>query len=136
MQKTNTCVKVAWDSSADEREQTYWIKPQFPNYIFPIQKCNKYGAMPPHIPVFYDKDTNTWMLWILVGILSRVEELWFLVSQVYLKQSLWHGWILTYISKKILTHCNSLASSKDPFKIPYMRNVSSLMKKIVSSIFI
>ena len=69
------------------------------------------------------------MLLITTGVLSHVEELWFPVSQVYLKQSSWHGWILTYISKNILTHCNSQASKNDPFKISFVRNVVSLMKK-------
>ena len=66
-------MKVAWDSSADGREQIQFMRPQFPNYIFPIQKCNKYGAIPPHTPVFYEKDTNTWMLWISTEVLSCVE---------------------------------------------------------------
>ena len=72
------------------------------------------------------------MLWVLVGILSQVEEIWSLVANIKLRQSNWHGSILTYIAKTCLTHNNSRACKEDPFKMTFMNKISTLMEKVVS----
>ena len=84
----------------DRHEQILQMKPQFPKFIYPIQKCNDWGTTPPSIPNFYHKEMYTSMLWILTGMLTRVEEMWTYTTKVLLQQSKWHGWILTYIGKK------------------------------------
>ena len=134
MQKDKHCIKVVWDSRQDRNEQTLCIKPQFPFYLYPIQKGNSHGATPTLIPLFNDndKEKNTSMLWVLVGILSQVEEIWSLVANIQLRQSNWHGWILTYIAKTCLTHNNSRACKEDPFKMTFMNKISTLMEKVVS----
>ena len=134
MQKDKHCIKVVWDSRQDRNEQTLCIKPQFPFYLYPIQKGNVHGETPILIPLFNDsdKEKNTSMLWVLVGILSQVEEIWSLVANIKLRQSNWHGWILTYIAKTCLTHNNSRACKEDPFKMTFMNKISTLMEKVVS----
>ena len=81
----------------DSIEELIHMKPHFPNYLLPIKKCNDYGTKTPFIPLFSDDNKNTLMLWILTGIITHVEDIWFVVSNIRLRQSNWHGWILTYI---------------------------------------
>ena len=131
MQKDNHYTKVVWDSRQDRDEQTLCMNPQFPFYLYPIQKGNAYGATPTLIPLLNDTEKNTSMLWVLIGILSQVEEIWSLVANIKLRQSNWHGWILTYIAKTCLTHNNSRACKEDPFKMTFMNKISTLMEKVV-----
>ena len=59
MQEENKCVKVVWDMREDRIQNTVFINPQFPTYLYPIQKSAEYGATPPIIPFFTDNDKNT-----------------------------------------------------------------------------
>ena len=56
MQEENKGVKVVWDMREDRIQNTVFINPQFPTYLYPIQKSHKYGATPPIIPLFTDND--------------------------------------------------------------------------------
>jgi hypothetical protein len=132
MQKENQPVKVIWDMREDRTEETKLIKPQFPHYLYPIQKCHKYGATPPMIPKFTNKEKKSSMIWSLTGILSHIEEIWSIVTNIELRQSQWNGWLLTYIGHTCLKHHISRASRKDPFKMSLVQSVSKVMEKIVS----
>ena len=85
------------------------MNPQFPQILYPLQKCNEYGIAPYIIPSFFSTTNNTSMLWLLTGMLTRIEELWNLISKVKFYQSKWHGWILTFISNKCFTHIRAQA---------------------------
>ena len=110
MQEENKGVHVVWDMREDRIENTVFIKPQFPTYLYPIQKSHEYGATPPIIPLFTNKDKNTSMLWSLSGILSHVEEIWSIVAKIGLREGNCHGWLLTYVFHRCLTHHNSRAA--------------------------
>ena len=83
---------------------------------FPYSKCNEYSAKPPIILLFSDGNKNKSILWIFTGIITHSEDIWFVVSNIILRQSNWHGCILTY-------------TKTYPFRSSFMGNVSYLMKK-------
>ena len=136
MQQENHLVKVIIDSNDDNREEIYHIKPQFPLYLYPIQKSNDYGAIPILTPTFVHKEKDTSIIWSLVNILTLVEDLWFIIKKIQLRASCWHGWILTYIAKKCLTHHKCRASKRDPFIFQKLNDLDFILEKIVSILFI
>ena len=68
------------------------------------------------IPVLKDDSENTFMLLMLITILTCVEETWDIVTEVCFKQSNWHGWVLSYINKHCFTHLKNYAKINDHFK--------------------
>ena len=135
MQQQEKFTKVILDGINDEipeQYQTQYMRPVFPSMLYPCQKCDAYGAIPYGIPTYLSTSTNTFMLWALTGLLTRVEEIWKLVSSFELRQSWWHGWMLSYITCKCLTHINIRSSGADPFRMSFMRSVDNLFTKIVS----
>ena len=58
------------------------MKPQFQYFLYPIQKCDRYGAFPTIINFPPDNNKFKDMLWVLTGILIRVEEVWVHVTKV------------------------------------------------------
>ena len=133
MQHDNVVTPIVWDDVAeDEHIRTLHMNPYFPKFIFPVQKCDCFGASPPIIPILKHDSLDTSMLWTLIAILTRNEELWDLMTKVRLRQSNWHGWILTYISNECLFHINRRSKGSDPFKMTYMSTIEKLMGKVVS----
>ena len=86
--------EIIWDMREDQIDQTIYFNPQFPPFLYPIKKISKYGATSPLIPVFSNNIKDAAMLWVLIGMLSRIEELWFLVYNFRLRQSNLHGCLL------------------------------------------
>ena len=111
MQQEDPLILVIWKNTGDNQIiNTKNMVPIFPKYIYLVKKCDAYGSTPPLIPVLHHITINTSMLWILIGILNRVEYIWVAVTNVQLKQSDWHGFILSYISNKCLTHINNYSN--------------------------
>ena len=143
MQQHNEIVRVIWDglrgSNNDddipEQYQSHYMKSHFPSILYPLQKCDAYGIIPYTLPTYMNNNSNTSMLWLLTGILTRVEEIWKLVLSFELRQSCWHGWILSYITSKCLTHITNKTSKGDPFQLSFMRNCNEVLNKIVSISF-
>ena len=137
MQQEDHVIPVIWNNTGDnEIINTKNMVPIFPKYIYPVQKCGAYGSTPPLIPVLQHISINTSMLCILIGILTPAEKIWVAVTNVLMKQSDWHGCILSYISNKCLTHINNLHASSDPFKGMFIISVEKLMSKMVSKWFL
>ena len=68
-QENNFC-KLSWDVGNNIQQQ--FIKPAFPIYLYPLQKCNIYGYKPYTIPLYQSngptgKDTS--ILWLMTGML-------------------------------------------------------------------
>ena len=61
------------------------------------------------------------MLWVLIDMLSWIEELWFLVHNVRLLQSDWHGWTLACMSSQLMTHSKTKSTKNDPFRMTLIR---------------
>ena len=76
------------------------MKPQFPKFLYPIQKCDGYGEFPTIITFPPGNNKFTYMLSVLTGILSPVKKVWVHVTKVKMRQSYWHGWLLTFITDK------------------------------------
>ena len=125
---------VIWDENGNNQE--YHIKPAFPKFLYPLQSCVKYGVPPHTIPLYQSvgKDAmNMSMLWLLSGLLIRVQEIWKLTFNMPLRQSKWNGWILTYLANKTFHHYNARLQRQDPFHLRYMSSVNKLVKKLVST---
>ena len=71
------------------------------------------------------------MLWVLTGILSCVKEVWVHVTKLQMRQSYWHGWLLTFITNKCLPQFSTRASNGYPFRMLYMQNIQRLIEKVV-----
>ena len=67
------------------------MKPQFPKFLYLIQKRDGYGAFPTIIPFPPDDNKILDMLWVLTGIFSLVKEVWVHVTKLQMRQSYWHG---------------------------------------------
>ena len=74
MQQEINIVDVIWDCREDHIENIEHMKPQFPKFLFPIQKCDGYDAFPTIIPFFTDNNKFTDMIWVLTGIRGLVKE--------------------------------------------------------------
>ena len=68
---------------------------------------------------------------MLSAILTRVKAVWKFTDLVYKKQSCWHGWLLTYLSKMCFSHCRLRKCKNNPF---HMKQVSSV-KKIIQKVY-
>ena len=144
MQQHNKIVRVIWDglrssNNEDDNPEQYesrYMKSRFPSILYPLQKCDEYGIIPYTLPTYMNNNSNTSMLWLLTGILTRVEEIWKLVLSFELRQSCWHGWILSYITSNCLTHITNKTSKGDPFQLSFMRNCNEVLNKIVSVSFV
>ena len=123
MQQEINTVDVIWDCREDLIENIEHMKPKFPKFLYPIQKCDGYGEFPTIIPFFPDNNKFTDMLWALTGILGRVEEVWVHVTKVQIRKIYWHGWLLTFITNKCLPQISTRDSKGDYFLILYMRNI-------------
>ena len=139
MQQNDNIVSVRWDCDNNDDNNgsqtcihTLFMNPQYPRILYPLQKFNEYGSLPYLIPIFSSTRYNTSMIWMLCAILTRVEEIWKLVTNVKLFQSKWHGWILTYVAKKFFTHLKYRAKKGDPYRMNFMQNVDDVYSKIVS----
>ena len=71
-------------------------------YIVHCQKLDvgKYGARFPDIPPLSCKNTDTRVLWLLSGMLVCVKELLIITERCEIHDSRWHGWLLTYLTRK------------------------------------
>ena len=85
MQQEINIVDVIWNFREDRIENIEHMKPQFPKFLYPIQKCDGYGAFPTIIP-FSNNNKFTDMLWILTGILSCIEQVGVHVTKVKMRQ--------------------------------------------------
>ena len=83
---------------------TLYMNPQCPQILYLLQKRNKYGIAPHIMLSFFSTPDNISMLCLFSGMITKIVELWTLVSDVTLYQSKWQGWILTFISIKCFTH--------------------------------
>ena len=124
---------VFWDDNAPT--ETRKMTPSFPSFLHPVQACNVYGCAPHTIPFFQStgaEAVNTSMLWLCCGLLSTVEEIWTCVYKMPLYQSMWNGWLQTYIANKIFHHVSPRAKPGDPFSMILISSITKLMEKMVS----
>ena len=122
----------------DEQDPTRTVemRPAFPKHLYPLQNCDMYGCIPHTIPMYTSTGQNaknTSMLWILSGMLIRVQELWQHIYNMSLYQSNWHGWLLTYLAKTTFSHWEKRQTTKgDPFSMTLMNSVTKIMDRMVS----
>ena len=114
MQQTDHVVPVVCHGSSNEEENetenvicTLYMTPQYPSVLCPLQKYNDHCAIVYMILLFSSSSIHTFMLWMLCGILTQIEETWKTISNMKLYQSKCCGWVLTYHSNKCFTHINT-----------------------------
>ena len=67
----------------------------------PLKNMISYGVIFLKVPTFNSSTTNKKLIWTIVCLLSRVEQLWKLVEKVHLKTFKWRGWVLLYLESKV-----------------------------------
>ena len=77
IQQTDDIVPVVCDGSLNEEENetvniihTSYMTSQYPSTLYPCQKYNDYGAISYMISLFSSFNKNTFMLWMLFGMLT------------------------------------------------------------------
>ena len=130
-QKVNThnMISVETDSGTIIHTRRNWIQ----SIIF-CQKCNSngYGAQFPTLLPLISNTHKTQFLWILCRMLISVKELWDIIEEVPKKTLLWHGWILTYISKQCFNENRIQGISTCPFKTVYINSIDKVFTKMSS----
>ena len=110
-----------------------FFKKIWPSSIYPCQKMDSYGAMFVTVPSFNSKGAgcriDTQMVWILSTLMTHVEPLWRLVSEVQLRKSRWHGWLLCYLTKKCF-YFSRTQDRRDIFKFREVQTIDRIAQKI------
>jgi hypothetical protein len=112
------------------------VKVCWPVYIYPCQSMNKYGVISPKIPSYRHRNgTSTWkykFLWHLYSLITGMESLWRIIaSEIELRRSNWHGWILVYLTDHCFPNLCRKQSNNDPFKKSHIAAASRLIDKVL-----
>ena len=89
IQQSIETISVFCDDIIDGKDQEHkrvFIS-VFPNILFPIQSCDSYGIMPTIIPLLKNDGVNTFILWTVIVLITRVEDIWEAVTKVRFRQS-------------------------------------------------
>ena len=139
MQQNDTIMSIRCDCNSnvdDNDSQTYiytlFMNPHYPQILHPLQKYNEYGWMTYLIPIFSSTRYNASMIWMLCAILTRVEEIWKLVTNIKLFQSKRHIWILKYVEKNMFHSYEISSKKRRSIWMNYMQNVDDVYSKKVS----
>lgn len=128
-------------------ERTRQFKKVWPEYIYPCQRMDDYGATFVSVPAFQMKKVehisvhhvmNTWQI---CEILSSTQSLWSDLCKKELRKNEWHGWLLVYITRKCFPTLKKMRQDEnDPFKKQYvsktLRVVEKIMPETLQSAFI
>ena len=101
----------------------YW-----PKVLYPCHQTSLHGCKVELVPIFSGGQLNK-HLWQIVSIVTQVEEVWYLCTTCVTHSTDWLGWILVYITKKIL-HLKNRQHAKDPFKAVQVGNINQIRNKI------
>ena len=104
------------------------------SWIPSIVHCQKldaggYGARFSDIPQFSYPSTDTRVLWILSGMLVCVKELWISTDKCEIHVSKWHGWLMTYLTRKCFPSVKIVPERFTPIKNKFVTTVDKLIEK-------
>ena len=104
------------------------------NWIQSIIHCQRndkegYGAIFPVVPQFRYNDTDTRQLWIVSGMLLCVKELWYLTDKYEMDVSNWHGWVLSYLTRKCFPGITIKSHNMNPIRSTYVTTIPKLIEK-------
>jgi hypothetical protein len=88
-----------WDNRGDDLPiiETYGKK-LWPSLLFPLQQNYRFGVTFSTIPYIRSNTQDTSFVWILAGLLTRVQKVWSIIYKCEMRQSRWHGWMLAWLS--------------------------------------
>ena len=101
----------------------YW-----PKILYPCHQTSFHGCQMILVPAFSGGVINK-QLWIIVSIITQVEDIWSLCTECIVNSNVWLGWVLTYITNKCL-HLKKRQHPKDPFKLNQIKNINQIRSKI------
>ena len=104
----------------------------WPSVLYPVQKYDEsgYGCHFLTIPSFNSKTVGTKLIWSLFSILLGCKELWGSTNNCKLHQSLWHGWVMAYISRKCIGSMSQQTHKDNPFKLKLMSKIETLVSRL------
>lgn len=113
----------------------------WPSFLYPCQVMDSHGIRFPRIPVLSTtkkqyptiEKADVRLLWVLVSLVSCVEELWYLVWTTNLRTSDWHGWILTFVSTEVFPNITRVQDAQDPFRRVQSKNLKRLVNRMESA---
>ena len=137
-------IPMIWDSRGCDAngnelpETTHYCRKSWPSILYPVQKNDRYGAYFPAL--FHCKTrpaSNTSMLWIVSALLTRTESLWQAIVKIKgLRQSRWHGWMLTWLTKKNFKNLATRNAMKnDPFKFSFIKSNKKMFDMVKHDLF-
>ena len=63
-------------------------------------------------------------------MMTQVKECWNQTTKIDMYTSKWHGWLLTYLSKKYLSGYNLSRATNIPYKYKYISSVDKICEKM------
>ena len=98
--------------------------------ILHCHTMDSYGARFPVIPQFSCGHTDTSILWILSGMIDLIKELWERTDKCEMVVTKWHGWLLTFLTKKCFPSITIKADTISPIKSKFVTTTKKLMEKL------
>lgn len=130
-----------YPGTGEHLNDSYSFKLAWPEYIYPCQTLNNFGAQPHSIPTFVSRDplisnnNNVSTIWLLSSLLLTIEPIWQQVStrDLYRRDS-WEGWLLLYLAKKSMHHLRCNQDNSDPFKFNQISSAKGICTKLLPMI--
>ena len=73
---------------------------------------------------------GSYFLWIVSSLILHIESLWSIVAKSPMRRSEWKGYLLTYLTKKCLSHLNRRAVGI--FQVLTINELISLFEKFTN----
>ena len=123
-------IKVLCDNESPDYTNVIHTKIIWIQSIIHCQTTDIYGARFPLIPSFVSTSTDTILIWMLSGMFVYVKELCRSIDTFEMVKSKWHGWLLTFLTRKCFPSVNIRPDRITPFKGKFVTNVPSIMQKM------
>ena len=126
---TDNLIPVMTENGHITHVQRNWL-----DTIIYSQKCdmNNFGAQFPIIGTFGNYEYSTRMFWLLSRVLVSVKELWKVLDEIPKNVKIWHGWIMTFLTRECFKDISIRSSSCSPFKYSQINSYEKLIKKFHS----
>ena len=126
-------LQMTFDLRDDIPEKTLNARRNWPSMIYTCQKYDKtcHGNYVSTIPTLQcrDREVDLKVTWIVLALVTRIKELWFLTEACPLHESRWHGWILAYAGKHCFNHRSGF-DKRNPFKVSQVSNAKHLYERV------
>ena len=98
--------------------------------LYICRHMTSHGVIFPKVPVFQTLSLDSYLIYIIFGLLCRIEKVWRSVFLVDLQTSNWNGWIFMYITRFFFSQEERRQYPNDPFKLIYVSTIDFFHEKV------